>query len=309
MFTRGLLDDRRIWSATAVVDKKHHKLLQEVHTSFLDAGADYVTCNNYGVTPGVGFTDEEIERYTKVAGRVAREACDRWVMASTDAKRRKPKVCGSLPPLLESYRADRVLDFDNGVRVYALIAQTLMPFVDCYLAETLSSSNEAKMALLGVQHGQSGDGDAITKVMVSFTLNSNGHLRSGENVCDAAEELLSFIASLANTKLEAILFNCSQPEAISKALYELNRCARAKLRARGVHLGAYANRLTIIPDDWALSEFSEPQAIRTDLAVEKYNDFVMQWVELGADIVGGCCGIGPEYIASIHQMLLKQGRR
>ncbi|KAL8015401.1 putative Homocysteine-binding domain-containing protein [Plasmopara halstedii] len=44
-------DDRRIWSAIALVHEQHHNLLREVHMSFLDAGADCITSNNYGVTP------------------------------------------------------------------------------------------------------------------------------------------------------------------------------------------------------------------------------------------------------------------
>lgn len=171
LFARGLPDDRRIWSATALVHGQHHALLREVHTSFLAVGADCITCNNYGVTPGVGFSDEEIVRLTAIVGRVAREACDQWMESATDMTRQKAKVCGSLPPLLKSYRADKVPEHEEGVRLYAMIAKALKPFVDCYLAETLSSVQEAKMALLGVQQTWSGDDGGSAQVMVSFALN------------------------------------------------------------------------------------------------------------------------------------------
>lgn len=310
LFARGLPDDRKIWSATALVHEQHHELLKEVHTAFLTAGSDYVTCNNYGVTPGVGFSDNDIVRLAAVAGRLAREACEQWKTAS----RQKKQVCGSLPPLLESYRADKVPKFDEGVRLYAMIARALGPYVDCYLAETLSSVKEAKMALLGAQKAwEEAENHARPRqVMVSFTLNSQGRLRSGESVRDAAEELMSFIESgEATAELRAMLFNCSQPEAVSMALAELkgDDTIKEKLRSHQVQLGAYANRLTAIPDDWALAESSEPQAMRTDLAVEIYTEFVSQWVTLGAEIVGGCCGIGPEYIASIDKRLKDEGRR
>ncbi|KAL3667089.1 hypothetical protein V7S43_008031 [Phytophthora oleae] len=310
LFARGLPDDRRIWSATALVHEQHHKLLREVHTSFLYAGADLITCNNYGVTPGVGFSDEETVQYTTVAGQVARDACDQWTTSLTD-RTSKPKICGSLPPLLESYRPDKVPELDEGVRLYAMIATTLKPFVDCYLAETLSSIQEAKMAILGVQQAYSGEAGRSAGVMVSFTLNSYGRLRSGEKVCDAAQDLMRFTENILEMELQAILFNCSQPEAICMALRELhdNEKVYENLHSRGVRLGAYANRLTVIPDDWALAESSEPQAMRTDVAVERYVDFVSQWIELGAEIVGGCCGIGPEYIASVNRLLQDQGRR
>lgn len=288
LFRLGMEDDRKIWSARALVDDANHELLINVHMSFLAAGSDFITCNNYGVTPGVGFSDEEIKSLTSVAGELVVEARRR--SGKTEAK-----ICGSLPPLLESYRADRVVAFGEGVRLYKLIGAALAPFVDLFLAETLSSIAEAKMALNGVREFQ-------RPAMVSFTLNNQGSIRSGETVCDAIEALLN---SSNNGELFGILFNCSQPEAITLALGEIHQSemAKSRLAQRSIQLGAYANRLTVISDDWTLAESTEPQAMRIDLDPEQYNRFVLQWIDLGATLIGGCCGIGPEYIANIRQLL------
>lgn len=297
LFRRGLPDDRKLWSASALVHAEHHELLRQVHESFLAAGADFITCNNYGVTPGVGFSELDMVRYTALAGTLVSEA-----RARSGAR---AEICGSLPPLLESYRADRVVAHDEGVRLYSVIGSALLPHVDVFLAETLSSVAEAKMALIGVR-------DYLKPVMVSFTLNSQGRIRSGEPVDDAVNELLRFVVyDVAGVDLRAILFNCAQPEHISKALriFAGDEELKERLAARGVRLGAYANRLTEIPDDWGLQESTEPQAMRQDLGVQQYTDFVSEWIELGARIVGGCCGIGPEYIRSIHERLVAQGYR
>lgn len=294
LFRLGMEDDRKIWSARALVDEANHELLVNVHKSFLAAGSDFITCNNYGVTPGVGFSDEEIILLTSVAGRLAVEARRNSGMSEA-------KICGSLPPLLESYRPDRVVAFEEGVRLYKLIGGALAPFVDLYLAETLSSVAEAKMALTGVREYE-------RPAMVSFTLNCQGRIRSGESVCDAIEELLS---STVDDRLCGILFNCSQPEAITLGLRDIHQSQDVKsgLMLRNIQLGAYANRLTVIPDDWALAESAEPQAMRIDLDPEQYIQYVLQWIELGATLIGGCCGIGPEHIASIRQLLDKKKLR
>lgn len=298
LFRRGLQDDRKIWSASALVREQHHELLIQVHQSFLDAGADFITCNNYGVTPGVGFAEMDVVKFTAIAGALANEARSR--SGRVDAK-----ICGSLPPLLESYRADRVVDFDEGVHLYSVIGSALLPHVDFFLAETLSTVAEAKMALMGVQ-------DYEKPVMVSFTVNGHGKIRSGECVDDAVNELLHFTTFTASqVSLYGILFNCARPEDVTNALRVLDAASETKtsLAERGVHLGAYANRLTEIPDDWALQESSEPQAIRDDLSVPRYIDCVVEWISLGAEIVGGCCGIGPDYISSIHTCLVEKGLR
>lgn len=298
LFRRGLQDDRKIWSASALVHEQHHELLVQVHQSFLAAGADFITCNNYGVTPGVGFADVDMVKFTALAGALANEARSR--SGSVDAK-----ICGSLPPLLESYRADRVVEFDEGVHLYSVIGSALLPHVDFYLAETLSSVAEAKMALMGVK-------DYQKPVMISFTVNSQGKIRSGECVDDAVNELLHFtMFTASNVSLYGILFNCARPEDVTKALRVLDAASETKtsLAMRGVRLGAYANRLTEIPNDWALQESSEPQTMRDELSVQRYTECVMEWIPLGAEIVGGCCGIGPEYISNIHTRLVDQGLR
>ena len=39
--------------------------------------------------------------------------------------------------------------------------------------------------------------------------------------------------------------------------------------------------------------------IRSDLTPEGSVRFAMEWRKAGADIIGGCCGIGPEHIAAL----------
>ncbi len=52
---------------------------------------------------GVGFTDSEVEKLTAEAGRLAKVARDGMKGAE------HVMVLGSLPPLLESYRPDKVI--------------------------------------------------------------------------------------------------------------------------------------------------------------------------------------------------------
>jgi S-methylmethionine-dependent homocysteine/selenocysteine methylase len=92
----------------------------------------------------------------------------------------------------------------------------------------------------------------------------------------------------------AILFNCSEPEAINRALQtiQVDKALRDSLNTRGILLGAYANRLTPVASDWSLAESDGPQPMRQDLDPQQYyNSFVATWVrDLGVQIVGGCCG-------------------
>lgn len=124
-----------------------------------------------------------------------------------------------------------------------------------------------------------------------------------------------------------ILFNCSEPESITKALQYINNdeSILQRLHSNGIALGAYANRLIPIPDshdtnsnnDEAIyranndnnndtsTSSAQPHPLRTDLLPEQYYmDFVHDWVtKYNVHLIGGCCGITPAHIAVLHEKL------
>ncbi|KAL9183517.1 hypothetical protein ACHAXT_004373 [Thalassiosira profunda] len=178
LFLRGVPDDRKIWSATAITHVEYHSVVEDVHKSFLQAGSQAVTTNSYGITPGVGFTDgEEVQRLVGKAGEIARRAVD-----NSGAL-----VLGSLGPQVESYRPDLIMDHDDGVRAYLNAIAGLHPHVDAYLAETMSCVEEACQAVDAVSRL-----DAPHPMMVSLTLNGSGKVRSGESVVDAIPKLAEY---------------------------------------------------------------------------------------------------------------------
>jgi S-methylmethionine-dependent homocysteine/selenocysteine methylase len=60
-------------------------------------------------------------------------------------------------------------------------------------------------------------------------------------------------------------------------------------------LGAYPHVGDWTPPNWVFSEIS-PQA---------FADKVAPWVDDGAQVLGGCCGIGPTHIAALRKALAK----
>ena len=69
-------------------------------------------------------------------------------------------------------------------------------------------------------------------------------------------------------------------------------------------LGAYANRLTPVDPEWTLESSEGAQAMRDDLSPDQYsNEFVHLWRSSnrigGVQLIGGCCGIGPDHISAL----------
>lgn len=324
LFRKGLANDRNMLSASALVHPHNHNLVVEVHEEFLKAGATLLVTSNYCVTPGLGFTVEEIREYTRLAGRLAADARER------NSAEGPAKICGSLPPLMPSCRSDRTIERQRGLDTYLLIGEALWPFVDVYLAETMSSLAEAKMAYEGVETLQK-------PVMISFALNSTGQLRSGESVVDSIRKLLAFCdervqasapATTTTTSsddtsesapsgsssrgvsmlLHGILFNCSQPEDIAKALRHIrsNKVLCAELKDKGIKLGGYGDRVSSISTAGVLEEKLVSGAMHSVLDMEIFASFALRWMEDGAEIIGGCCGVPPSYLERINERIVEQ---
>lgn len=330
LFLRGVKDDRKIWSATAIVNKEYHGILEEVHRSFIDAGSQAITTNSYGITPGVGFTDgDEVKRLVGISGEIARRA-------ATDGQESVALVLGSLGPLVESYRPDLIMKHDDGVKAYKHPIEGLYPFVDIFLAETMSISDEAfqvidALSIFYRRQCQNQGECAKHPLLISFTLRSDGKVRSGESVTEIIPKLI-YYAHDKQVELIGVLFNCCEPEAISKALQEIRSCPsihcylyhppdQANLSSPTsmsekvtenqpprIFLGAYANRLTPVDEEWTLESSEEAQAMREDLLPEEYwRGFVDRWHghkdAACCSLIGGCCGIGPSHISFLNSKL------
>lgn len=323
MFRQGVPDDRKIWSATAVVHSKYHSTLQQVHQSFLQAGSDAITTNSYGIIPGYCFEKiPERSQLLATSGRIARQAVD---------ESKYGFVLGSLSPLVESYRPDLIKETEEGIKDYQIACEALSKYVDAFLAETMSCVEESKQAIQAVSDSCTDKHDP-PMMMVSFTLEEDGNFRDGEDITKGIRRLLVFSKDkpleckfthllfiydghyssctdwIVLFIVLAILFNCCTPEAISKALKSIHQDQDLlnQLQEAGIVLGAYANKLTVIEPEWSLAEYEGAQAFRKDLDPKHYNDFVQNWIETyGIRVVGGCCGTTPEHIAYIQQNLNK----
>lgn len=49
--------------------------------------------------------------------------------------------------------------------------------------------------------------------------------------------------------------------------------------------------------------------IREDITPSSYADFVEKWLDLGANLVGGCCGTTAEFIEAIHERLAQRAQK
>ena len=267
--------------------------------SYLESGSKAITTNSYGITPGVGFELEEIRSLCAISGRLAREAVDEFAGIESEKK----YILGSLGPLNGSYRPDKILSHQEGLKTYSIIASSLAPYVDCFIAETMSCYEEAIQAMHAVGHL---DVPSNRSIIVSYTLGSEGKLRDGEEAISAVTRTIRESED-SQVELLGVMFNCCEPESITKAYDSISQDMELvrKLESRKILLGAYANRLTPVEPGWDMETSNGPQPFRNDVTPKEYfQKFVSNWMKFSrVKLIGGCCGITPEHISYLRKSL------
>ncbi len=273
------------WSALALTEGP--EWVVQAHVNFIDAGARVITTNSYAVVPfhiGEERFAAEARDLAAVSGRLAREA-----VAVAGAGGETVRVAGSLPPLFGSYLPER-FDSKDARRIIDPLVAGLAPFVDVWLGETLGGIAEAA----AVREALDRAGDS-RPLWISYTLDDDrpGYLRSGEPVREA-------VAAALELRSTAVLFNCSQAETIGQAIGTAVELIDVAGRA-DVEVGGYANRFVASHTSTGEAN-SDLSLFRDDLDPDAYGGFVEQWLDRGATIVGGCCGIGPDHVAHLAQL-------
>ncbi|MGB0468194.1 MAG: homocysteine S-methyltransferase family protein [Pontibacterium sp.] len=269
-----------LWSADIMLNEPG--LVRDLHLDFIKSGARVITLNTYTATPQ-RLARENVPDQLKTLHQSAMHAAS----AAVDlAERDDVLIAGCLPPLVASYRPDVSLSFNESLDAYRCLVELQSPGSDFFLCETMASVDEARAACIAAV--ESGKPAWVALTVSDF---HPGQLRSGELLHNALEELASLGA-------EAILLNCSHPEAI-------NDCW-PQLRTMGKKVGAYANGFVsvgpLLPGGTV-----EQLEVRQDLNPEQYADYAMGWVRDGASIIGGCCEIGPAHIKALHERLCREG--
>jgi S-methylmethionine-dependent homocysteine/selenocysteine methylase len=269
-----------LWSTQVMIDEPD--IVRDLHVDYILAGSRVITLNAYTMTPQRLTRDGQIKDFETLQLAAIHAATS----ARTKAGIAGVKIAGCLPPLVASYHAEVAPAYDEMLASYSQIVAVQAPHVDVFLCETMPSVAEAKAALLAAK--KSG-----LPVWVSLTIqdDNKAQLRSGEPLSQA-------VAMLHELGADAILLNCSKPEAILAAWPQM-------LSESGL-TGAYANGFTSV-DSLKPGGTVKSMESRSDLNPEAYALFALQWAKNGAGLIGGCCEVGPAHIAELAKRFTQAG--
>jgi len=171
--------------------------------------------------------------------------------------------------VLKEFHADRIRLLDNSN-------------ADLIACETIPSFQEAKV--LGTLLNQAGKPS-----WVSFSCKNGKQLNDGT----AIEECVSIFAD--HPKVFAIGVNCTAPKYVSALITAIKKQIDSKKIVIYPNSGEAYNAKS---KTWM--GISDP---------ELFTRMAEEWVALGADIIGGCCRIGPDHIGAIRDKVIHRGNR
>jgi 5-methyltetrahydrofolate--homocysteine methyltransferase len=193
-------------------------VIEQLHASYLEAGADIVETNSFGGTPLVlaeyGLEEKAFE-LNREAARLARVACARF-----DEPGRLRFVCGSMGPTTKAISVTGGVTFEELREHYRVQALGLMAGgADYLLLETCQDTRNIKAGAMGILEAFDEAGWRLP-VAVSVTIEATGTMLAGQD----AEALA---VSLLHTDLFYLGLNCATgPELMSEHLRTLSELAR-----------------------------------------------------------------------------------
>ena len=270
------------WSDHQVIDRPD--AIRGLHEDYIRAGADVITTNSFQLADRsfLGhFRDEAHLRQIGVAGLDTRAA--EMLTASVElckqardnvAAGHPVAIAGAVTTLEWCFRPDLAPSPDEMRAEYREIMEVMAAAgADLILLETVNSVTEAKIGLEAARQ-------AGLHCWVGFVCDEGGVLFTGETLSDAEK-------ALAPLEPDVVLVNCIPPDDATAGLREL-------VAARRGPCGVYPHIGRFDPPEWHFTDEYAPAGLLNE---------ARRWKEMGANVIGGCCGTTPEHIAALSQGL------
>ncbi len=248
------------------ISTEHAEKVSMIHRAYANAGADVIQTNTYQANTealSVHGLAEQVEEINRNGVRLARAAV--------------PETCyvaGSVGPI--SFQTlDTALPSTKAIRrIFKQQMDALVDEgVDLLVLETFVSPKQAEIATK----------QALTydvPVVVEISGVSGGTVGAGVDV-------RVFAQALEQLGAHAVGVNCRGPHDLVEAMELLAPVIKVPIVVQ-----PNAGNPRVEQGEVALSYTVE---------AEVFNDYVGKLIELGANMIGGCCGTTPAYVARIRQ--------
>ena len=235
-------------------------LLKEIHRSYIDAGADIISANTFGANSyKLSHSGKSVDEII-TAGIIN---CKEAIKES-----RKDVFCAlDIGPIGQLLEPTGSLKFEETYDIFREeIVAGYKAGADVVLFETMTDLYELKAAILAAKE------NCDLPIICSMTFEENGRTFTG---CPAEAEILL----CEGLGVSAVGVNCSLgPKELMPIIKTL--CEKSKIP------------VIVMPN----AGLPDPATGEYSIDAEEFSDYAVEIADLGAGIIGGCCGTTPEFI-------------
>ena len=263
------------WCAAACLT--HSDVVREVHEAYIQTGAEVIIANTYASSRHLlaqAGLDEHFERLNTVAVELALEARDNVaskpvIVAGSIST---SQMRGSQPPV-EVARANYL----EQARIQAAAG------VDMFILEMMRDITHTQLVLDAVN-------ETGLPVWLGYSCKIKDKNEDQEGEVWLVREnvrLVDALQAIQGQPIELIVIMHTQTE-------DIDACLDVLQANWDGPIGVYAHSGTFIHPNWQFIDTISPDA---------YAEACIRWVKRGVQVIGGCCGIGPEHIELLQQRL------
>lgn len=245
---------------------KNPELLYKIHSEYLKAGSDVITTNTFGVNAlKLQNTKYTVDEIVKAGLDIAKRAVN-------DSQKYIALDVGPTGKLLEPLGD---LAFEQAYSIYKEIVISGQKYrADLIIIETMSDIYEAKSAVLAAKE------NTDLPIFCTMTFDENGRTLTGTDV-------ITMVTVLESLGVDALGINCGLGPFQIKKLYE--------------KLKDYVSIPVILQPNAGMPAYSKGKT-HYDIDADEFANCMYEVAQMGAWILGGCCGTTPEHIKKMIQL-------
>lgn len=275
--------NQKLWSAKLLESNPEAIIL--AHLAYLESGARCIITSSYQATlPGfmaIGIDEHSARGLILKSVLLAEEARTRFL--SVKPQESKPVIAASIGPYGayladgSEYRGDYKISDQELIEFHTPRINLLDDSsADILACETIPCFQEARVLSEILEN-------AKKPAWISFSCKDGKHISDGTPIATCA----AYFAH--HPVVFAIGVNCTSPEFISELI-------------RSIKMKSGNKKIVVYPNSGAVYHAeSKTWSGLTDLS--SCESMVKEWMESGADIIGGCCGIGPQQIKAMSKII------
>ncbi len=235
------------------------EVIEQIHRAYAEAGSHIITANTFGVNA------DKYENYEAL------------IFAAIQNARRAAKPFGAfvaldIGPTGKLLKPYGPLDFEDAVEIFAKSVRAgLKAGADLCIIETMNDSLETKAAVLAAKE------NCNLPIVATNVYDESGKLMTGADP-------LAMVALLEGLGVDAIGINCAfGPDKMAPILEQILRHASVPVAVQpNAGLPYLKDGKTAFP-----------------LSAEDFAAQTARLAEMGATLLGGCCGTTPDYIRAL----------